>query len=109
MHNPAPGPAAEPYAASAVAAAAFCFRVTAARAVAGASGVVAEIRCEPALRIGEGKSLALRVVRHLISIDLAHAEVVRLGMREIKPAHGRGREHGEGFGQLDSRRPVRIQ
>jgi hypothetical protein len=45
-------------------------------------------------------ALARRVVFHLIALDLADAEVMRVRVAEVEPAHRRARPHREALGQL---------
>src|SRR5450432_209841 len=72
-------------------------------------GVISQIRRQPALRVGEAPSLALRVARRLIAIDLTHAEIMRLRVREIKSADGRSRPHRKGFGQSNAGIAFRVE
>ena len=56
----------------------------------------------PALLLAVGLVAApLRIVFQLIAPDAGHAEILRLGMGKIEPAHGRGGIHGEILGQRD--------
>src|SRR5664280_3305912 len=65
-------------------------------------GLIVQVRLEPALRLRDGDRFAAGVVRHLVFPQLAHGEIFRLRMIEIKPAHAAGRMHGEALGQDDS-------
>ena len=47
-------------------------------------------------------ALAPRIVLDLVALDLADAEIVALGMREVEPRHGRTRPHGKALRQLDA-------
>ena len=60
--------------------------------------VVVQVRPEPALDLGDAHALALGVVGDLVAVDLAEAEVARLGVGEVEPAHARAGPHGERLG-----------
>jgi len=57
-------------------------------------GVVGEVRAEPALHLGGGHALALRVVLDLVAPDFADHEVAGLGVGEVQAGDRSGRGHG---------------
>src|SRR5688572_7663726 len=64
--------------------------------------LVVQVGRKPSLCGGHVHTLASRVILHLISLDLADAEILRLWMPEVVAAHGGSREHGEALGQCDA-------
>src|SRR5688572_10195591 len=62
---------------------------------ASSGGFVVEDGGEPALGGLQVPALALGVVRHLVALNAADAEVVGLRMGEVEPRHRRWRGHGE--------------
>src|SRR5262245_25199634 len=76
---------------------------------AGNTAVVVEHGREPSLGLFEGPALACRILLHLVAFDLAHAEIVAVGVREIKTGHGRPWPHGEALGQLDRGCRFRVE
>src|ERR1700735_936464 len=72
-------------------------------------GLVAEQGRQPTFCFSQFETLALRIAQDLIAVDLANAEIVRLRVGEIKPAHGSSREHGKRLCQTDARGALRIQ
>src|SRR6266542_1223538 len=69
----------------------------------GTLALVVEIGGEPALGRGHVEPLPPRVVLDLVALDLADAEVLRLRVPEVVPAHGGAGEHGVALGQRDPR------
>src|SRR5262245_6294882 len=69
---------------------------------AGELGIIVEHRRKPALGFLKRPSLAQRVVRRLIALDLADAEVVAVGMGEIDAADAGARPHRIAFRQADA-------
>src|ERR1700733_15118041 len=55
--------------------------------------VVVEGRPQPSLDFFNAHALALVVVHHLVAPDLPQAEIARLRMRKVEPAHARSRPH----------------
>jgi len=66
-------------------------------------GRITQIRGQPALGLVEPPSLALGVVRHLVALKLADAEIARIRMGKIEAGNGRRRCHRETFGQCHIR------
>src|SRR5882672_5464828 len=62
-------------------------------------GIIAEIWRQPTLGFIQVNALADRVVLDLVEIDLAHREIVRVGVRKVEAADGRRRIHRKGFGE----------
>src|ERR1700736_3823118 len=62
--------------------------------------LVVQDRGEPAFGLGQRPALAAGVVGRLVALDLADAEVVRVGMGEVEAGDRRRRSHGEAFGEL---------
>ena len=54
---------------------------------------ITQIGAEPAFRLGQRHVFSLRVVGHLIAVNLAQAEIARCGMREIQAADRGGGVH----------------
>src|SRR6478672_7942713 len=71
----------------------------------GCSRLVGEVLAEPALALGEGDPLSLRVVRDLIATDATDGEVARLRMAEVEAAHARPRRRRIGLREPDARPP----
>src|SRR5512138_3663707 len=72
-------------------------------------GSVGQAAAQPLLHPVHGLPLAPRQVLYLVLGHATHAEVLALGVREVEPTHGRGRAHGQAFGQRDARVPLRIE
>src|SRR3954452_22134823 len=70
-------------------------------AAASVVGVVAEVRRQPALRLGQGPALALGVVLDLVASQPADDEVLRLRVAEVPPGHRGSRPHRPALGELD--------
>src|SRR5581483_9656796 len=67
------------------------------------SALIPQVRPQPLLRLLHTHPLALRVVLHLVLVDLAHREIVRVRMSDIPAAHrGRG-IHRKGISDSDTR------
>src|SRR5215203_1214957 len=64
--------------------------------------IIVEDRHQPFLRLVGRPAFALGVVLDLIALDLADAEIVAVGMAEIKSADGGTRPHRKTFGELDA-------
>src|SRR5258705_13643469 len=69
------------------------------------SRLVGEIGREPALGLIQRERLAPGVVRCLVLADLVDREITRIRVREIKPPHARGGEHGKTIPGGGSRLP----
>src|SRR5690606_32767953 len=65
---------------------------------------IAEVRPEPTLNLRDTHALSLRIFLNLIASNPADIEIARFGMREIDPAHARGRTHREALGEFHSDR-----
>src|SRR6478735_11035550 len=65
-------------------------------------GVVAEVRREPALGLGNGPALARGVVGDLVGADAADDEVLRLRVGEVPARDGGARPHRHALGELDA-------
>src|SRR3954464_16071983 len=65
--------------------------------------LIVEVGGEPALGRGDVHALPARVLLHLVTLDLSHAEVLRLRVPEVVPADGGGRQHREALRQRDAR------
>src|SRR5260370_26722109 len=71
--------------------------------------IIVELGCQPALRFGETPAFAPRVILPLVALDLADAEITRLGMREIYSAYRRTGPHGITLRERHARARVRIE
>eukprot|EP00760_Papus_ankaliazontas_P021524 PhM_4_TR18701/c2_g2_i1/m.7913 len=70
--------------------------------------IVGQNRGQVAFHLLDGEVLALGVVVDLVLLDLAHAEVLGVGVREHKRRHRRRRHHGLVLRQADARRGLDV-
>src|SRR5438552_3232674 len=68
-----------------------------------ASGLIGQIRAEPALDFLNRHALAHSVILDLVSPDLTDREISRFGMREVETANRAWRDHSVVFGECDFR------
>src|SRR5689334_25059376 len=65
----------------------------------GTLALVVEVGGEPALRGCQVEAFPAGVVLDLVALDLAHAEVLRLGPPEVVSADRGAGQHGEALGE----------
>jgi hypothetical protein len=63
--------------------------------------VVAQVRCEPGLHFGEGRTLAAGVLHDLVAAQPSHVEVTGGGVCEVQAAHARCRRLGAALRRVD--------
>src|SRR5437773_2174660 len=64
-------------------------------------GLVAQIRREPALRLGPRQARARCVVGDLVAIEAADGEIARIRVREVEARHARRGPHRIVLGERD--------
>src|SRR5215471_633859 len=79
------------------------------RHIARELALVVEHRCQPTLGLLEAPALALSVVFDLVALDLADAEVMAIGVRQIKTRDASRRPHGVAFSEANARRLFRLE
>src|SRR5258706_1050775 len=64
--------------------------------------IIIKIGRKPAFHGAKVHLFAEMIIKDLVAINLADAEMLRLRVREIKSAHGTGGPHRVTFGELDA-------
>src|ERR1051325_2895598 len=77
-------------------------RITASRGEEARLRIIVQPRSEPAFHFGDWFAFARGEIGHLVAVEFADGEILRLGMREVEPADAASGPHGETLGEFDA-------